>query len=424
MLHKFKIIGFSALLLLLSCKKNDNSFRTVDVENNINNLKQISLSQFTDNIKYVALESKIPFSWIARIDLSENVIIVSDMKNCLIYDNEGHFITKIGAQGRGPGEYEFVNNIGFFKDKMVSIQSIFDLMEYNLDGTFIKKYKNGFMIDNNENTYFSKWVIIDDSLYFGHVPNTTGQIPYKALIINKNGKIKHIYKNYLLCNREGPVASDYEDFAHIYRFKGSTFYNELYNDTLFSLNEKHEFIPRYFFNLGRLKMPASDRVKFPSGSIMANYIFIWEIFQTEKYLLFKCDFGNRFPAKRLTPITVIAGTEPAWYNTKYVLGLYNKNTGDLFFCKPSSTDNPLFTSGLYNDIDGGPRFFPSKQLNDSTLVMWITAEKLKAHVASDDFKNSAPEFPEKKRQLEELANNLSELDNPVLMFVTFNKNKF
>lgn len=422
MIHNLKIIWFF-FLLLLSCnkeKRNKDSLIPLDIEANIKNLKQINLSQFTDNIKYVVLEFKesLPFSWIAKIDLSEKLIIVSDMKTCLLYDSEGHFISKIGAQGRGPGEYEFVSNIGFLKNKMVSIQSIFDLMEYNLDGSFIKKYKNGFMIENNENTYLSKWLIIDDSLYFGHVPNTTGQIAYKAMIINKNGDVKHEYKNYLLCKRERPVASDYEDFAHIYRFNGSIFYNELFNDTLFSLNEKHEFIAKYFFNLGKLKMPASDRVKYPSGKIMANYIFIWEIFQTEKYLLFKCDFGNRFPAKRLTPITVIAGTEPAWYNTRYVLGLYYKNTGELIFCKPSNTDNPLFTSGIYNDIDAGPRFFPTKQVNDSTLVMWVTAEKLKAHVASEDFKKSVPKFPEKKKRLEDLANSLNDLDNPVLMFVT------
>lgn len=424
MKYNFKIICFFLLLLTLSCvkeKRNTNSLITVNIAANIKNLKQINLSQFTDDIKYVALESKYPFSWIGKIFISEKFIIISDMKICFLYDNEGHFISKIGAQGRGPGEYEFVSNIGLFNNKIVTIQSIFDLMEYNLDGSFIKKYKNGFMIDNNENIELRKWLIIDDSLYFGHVPNTTGNVPYKALIISKSGHIKQIYKNYNIFNREKTLFSDYEDFAHIFRFKGTIYYNELFNDTLFCLNEKYELVARYFFNFGKFKMPDSERVKLSQGPTMANYIFIWEIFQTENYLIFKCDFGNRFPEKRLTPLTIIPGIAPANFNTKYVLGLYSKNTGELIFSKPSTTDNPLFTSGLYNDIDGGPRFFPSKQINDSTLVMWVTAEKLKAHIDSDDFKKSSPKYPDRKKELEVLANRLTDLDNPVLMFVTFKK---
>jgi len=51
----------------------------------------------------------------------------------------------------------------------------------------------------------------------------------------------------------------------------------------------------------------------------------------------------------------------------------------------------------------------------------VTSKDLKDHIASDDFKNNTPKHPEKKSQLEELANSLSEFDNPVLMFVTFKK---
>ena len=49
----------------------------------------------------------------------------------------------------------------------------------------------------------------------------------------------------------------------------------------------------------------------------------------------------------------------------------------------------------------------------------MEAKNFKEHITSDDFKNNIPKYPEKKRQLEELANSLSEFDNPVLMFVTF-----
>jgi hypothetical protein len=144
------------------------------------------------------------------------------------------------------------------------------------------------------------------------------------------------------------------------------------------------------------------------------------VFQTQNYLILDCQFNVQFPAKRLTPKIVMEGIS-SWYNTTRALGIYDKQTKKLIFCKPTSTDNSLFTSGLYNDIDAGARFFPKTQVNDSTMVMSIEAKQLKDHVASADFKNTVVKYPEKKQQLEELANRLTEFDNPVLMFVTIKK---
>jgi hypothetical protein len=72
---------------------------------------------------------------------------------------------------------------------------------------------------------------------------------------------------------------------------------------------------------------------------------------------------------------------------------------------------------LTNDLDGGASFWPGKIINDSTLVSWIEALKLKEYIASNEFKESNPKYPEKKRELETLANSLKETDNPVLVLV-------
>jgi len=55
------------------------------------------------------------------------------------------------------------------------------------------------------------------------------------------------------------------------------------------------------------------------------------------------------------------------------------------------------------------------------MVMCLYARELHDHVESTDFINNVPKYPEKKKKLEELANGLSEFDNPVLMFMTINK---
>jgi hypothetical protein len=64
---------------------------------------------------------------------------------------------------------------------------------------------------------------------------------------------------------------------------------------------------------------------------------------------------------------------------------------------------------------------PKTTKDDNTIIAWIDPLKLKAHVASEAFKNTTPKFPQKKKDLEKLANSLKETDNPVLVLVKLKK---
>ena len=46
---------------------------------------------------------------------------------------------------------------------------------------------------------------------------------------------------------------------------------------------------------------------------------------------------------------------------------------------------------------------------------------LKVHVSGNEFKNKVNIYPEKKKDLEKLANSLKETDNPVLVLVSLKK---
>lgn len=429
MTHIFRTIIILLLILLSSCnnrQKSNNSVPLVDIEANIGKMEVLNLSEFTDNIKYVPLESKdnLPYGYTDDLEISGNLILISDRNVCLLYNIDGHFILKAGNIGRGPGEYPYITNIDLGKAGEIYLSDTEDLYEYRSDGQFINKYIKSIL---NESYYLSNWVLIGDSLLFGHVPNSTGQEENKALLIDKFGHIKHYYKNYILFERDHRISSTLEDHAHISKFKENVFYKELFNDTLFYLSDQLDLLPVYAFKLEKYKASESAR-KTLSFEEIFKFIYLYNVFQTENYLFLDLDFGDHFPAKRLTqkkPPASLSGFQflerYGWHNTRNALGVYDKRSGNLILSNPISTDNPLFTSGLYNDIDAGPRFFPKKQINDSTLVMWVNAEELKNHIASDDFKNCIPKFPEKKRKLEELANKLSIFDNPILMFVTFKK---
>ncbi len=418
-------IRIFVILLILFFPYNQSSLKakphpvTVNIGSNIKKMSQINLSDLVTRIEYIPLETKENnyTGNIIQTVFSKNLILILGFNGCMLYDTEGHFKGNIGKKGRGPGEYLLPGDIGLGKDNNIYIKDLYDLNEFDTKGSLIKKYTKTFLF---EYQYYLYTVFpINDSLFLGHVHNSTGQSKYKALLINKSGMVKQYYENYILFNRGREVASGFEGFAHIYKFNNEIFYKEFYNDTLFYLDNHYQLKPKYIFDLGSLKEPTSERAKVPQQDMM-RYIYLWEVFQTRKYLFIKCQLGNYFPAKRLTPKPpMVDGGKPIIYNTTYALGIVNKETYEMIFCKPTSTDNPLFTTGLYNDYDAGPRFFPSQMVNDSTMVMYLDVQSLKDHVASDDFKTNKAKNQEKKREFANFVNNLSPFDNPVLMLVTF-----
>jgi hypothetical protein len=80
-----------------------------------------------------------------------------------------------------------------------------------------------------------------------------------------------------------------------------------------------------------------------------------------------------------------------------------------------------YSACIENDFDGGLHFmriaYPFSYYTDDHeyIITLINPIELKAHVASQAFKGSTPKYPEKKKELERLANSLDENDNPVLM---------
>jgi hypothetical protein len=77
--------------------------------------------------------------------------------------------------------------------------------------------------------------------------------------------------------------------------------------------------------------------------------------------------------------------------------------------------------GLTNDLDGGSNIIPLTIKDDSTIITLVDALTLKKHITSEDFKNSTPKYPEKKKEFEKLATSLKETDNPVLVLVRLKK---
>ena len=419
--------------LIYSCfdkKKIQNKMSLIDIKSHVNDFRKIYLSELASNIKYVATESdlKHPLTWNTHFyaDISDNYILDSDGRVCIIYDKEGHFLRQIGSQGRGPGEYMGVSSVFLIRNK-IYIHDYFsdDLIEFNTDGAFLKKYNNGFTANEKYRVDFHGIVMINDSMILGHIENQSGNEEYKALIIDKQGQIKYYFKNYVVFKLE-PGVDRVRSHGNviIFNFRDKIYYKGPLNDTLFQINDQYQINPSYFFDFGSYKEPIAEFGKPWSKRDFSSYLILNNVFLTSGYLILVCDFGKYFPAKRLRPeIIRLPGHKDIimHINTPVVVGVYDKTTKDLVFSEPTTTDNRLFSSGLYNDFDAGPRFVPDKMVNDSTMVMKVRFDYLAEHVRSDDFKNITPKYPDRKERLEGFVDSLMRVgfDNPVYMFVTY-----
>jgi hypothetical protein len=109
-----------------------------------------------------------------------------------------------------------------------------------------------------------------------------------------------------------------------------------------------------------------------------------------------------------------------YYYKKQILLLVEKNSRNTFTNDVGSKE----TGGIFNDLDGGTKFLPISYFvkNDREyLCGLLNPLQIKTLITSSEFKNSTPKYPEKKKELEKLANKLKETDNPVLMIVRLKK---
>jgi hypothetical protein len=174
----------------------------------------------------------------------------------------------------------------------------------------------------------------------------------------------------------------------------SLYYWNHYNDTIFQIT-KDSTKCRYLFAKGdfRLKPQYYNIVESkPPPFLPKRFV------QTHKYLFFNYFYGGE------------------GYTT-----FLDKSSGDFLRVNTiNDVQKKREDPGITNDIDGGLGFLPFISFNengDTYLGAWCFAYQLKAHIASDAFKNSNPKYPEKKKALVKLANNLNENDNPVLMVI-------
>jgi hypothetical protein len=387
-----------SILVLEGCQKLNRSKNLLTVFDLKYSAKttQAKLSELgVTGIQYIPLQTdtNLLISRIHKLKTTDNSFIICDYQGAIFqFKLNGSFINYIGSIGRGPGEYQFPSD--FTIDNYSQCVYILPLMReaelyiYNLDG----KFRNNIPCPK----YTRKIEYLDGGLLICWRDNLGGKLDFTntlVLIDNKGNIIKEFPDKFKYRNDKYPNGF-LEEFL-IYKINGNLYVKEIFSDTIFIFDrDKLDFKPTHLLDHGGTTITVKVRQNINSHATLmdVNHQYSKEINLFE--------FG------------------------KYIYSEFTYHDKAYSFIGSSDGRFKFFTDtdvGVINDIDGGPNIRFKSIKDENTVISWINAFELKAHVASQAFKNSNPRYPEKKKELEKLANNLKENDNPVLMLVRLKK---
>ena len=400
-----KYLCFLVLLLgSYSCSKTNKRFikSNLNPESPGNNLviidprtfiaDEFHLSQIADEITYIPLNNVIPIGSARSFKIMNSSIFLNLNDTLLVkFDINGNNPQSIGRMGRGPEEYFFCRHFAvenrtgniYIKGKRDAI------LVYSPTGIFIREFQ---LPSCSDGSLFHAIEFLDSRLFMAQFIEM-GKAQYNWIITDTLGNEISNKKNYL-----HPFVSKTGQTGGICKLNGTISYWDSYNDTVFSISTDFSYRPVCFFPPGNYRRRVED---IKAGS----------------------------PQQFIEELTKICSSLLLFETTNYWVYLYRYNLyGVAFIDKRNNETKFNFSNmkswGINNDLDAGTIFKPEGYYTangNEYLIGMIDSYKLIANVASESFKNTKPKYPEKKKDLEKLANNLKETDNPVIIMVRLKK---
>jgi len=388
-----KILIYS--LLLICCKstekKDENHIKTFNLKE-LPKMTSVRLSDLGfEDIEYIPLETteNCLVDNINEINVGDRFYLIKSSSTIFKFQNNGSFVTKIGTIGRGPKEFTVAHDVEIYNDNheiyIVSAwQKKFNV--YSETGDFLRTFNCPLNTTNFAVTY--------DGLLCYNM-NSMGNVETSYNLIDFEGKVIKDFSNKYYWNYKQQSMYVYQSENLFYRFDNHLFKKEVYSDTVYVF-ENMNFNPHLVIDVGKKLVTTNARSELNPIELAENYLTPWNLFEFGDYVYYEFGYGFKIGGNNL-----IYG----------FIGSKSRNFESLINAE----------QGIINDLDGGPSIWPKTIKDDKIILGWISALKLKDHVACPSFKNSAPKYPEKKKELEKLASGLKETDNPVLVLVRLKK---
>ena len=386
-----KILFLSAILI--SCKNSNTQNKSQLVTFDLKELPEQTSLKLSDlgatDIQYIPLETneKSVISRINKILICKDYILTQSFANINMFRYDGSFVTKIGTVGRGPDEFTVAHDVDInLEDGSIYLvdgwqQKFFVFSER---GELIRTFKSPLTAAIN-------FRFVKDGI-LSYNQNHMGNIENSFNLFDTTGKIIMNFPNKYPWKRTVPNVA-YQGENIFYRFNNQLFKKEMYCDTIYAFRDNN-FEPHLIIDAGNLRLTPGARTENTAEFIMHNFLAPMNLFEFGDYVYYE-----------------------------FFIPRNDKSEGLSFIGSKKGTLRVLFDpeKDLINDLDGGPNIWPKTVWNDNTIISWVDAINLKTLVASESFKSSTPKLPEKKKELEKLANSLKETDNPILVQVRFKK---
>jgi hypothetical protein len=392
---KFKHLKLCYVLLLFliikSCNQKEEELFV------INPLKfskdNFNLSMIADDITYIPLDNFIPIGSIYSMRINTKGIFISTNNPGLLhFDSCGTFIRVIARKGRGPSEYRLGHKFAVDeKNKKVYVVDDDKVKVYSLNGNFIRDISTR-MFKTGAAEHIE---IFNSSSLFLADYGTYGEFKFNWIFLDTLGN--------LISKKSSTVhPSGFMQRGSTYIFDNKLFYYNCLNDTIFSILPDLTFQPAYLFAKGDFRWPDNLEINSISPERYSIFFKPGSMLETKQFIFLKYSFRDRWA------ILLIDKKKQKTYQG------YREGKRGIVNYVPS----------ILNDLDGGlpstpePIYYCYYVNNDiEYIVTLINSFELKDHISSNEFRSLQPKYPEKKKELEQLANSLVENDNPILMLV-------
>ncbi len=387
---KSKLLVF-LVLFFVSCKSSNDNLYSFDPR--IIGQNEIRLSEIADDITYIPLENSFPISLIypPRYFINNSIYLSALNSGVIVFDRTGNYIRTIGSVGRGPGEYVHCSNFTVDdKNETVYVLDSRTIKVFSKTGNFqrsIPLEKSGNGVESIE--------FYNSNLFLSFHPQYE-DVKNDWIILDTLGNLINAKKR-----TDQPFAVNWGLGGGMYKLENKIYLWNPWRDTIFSILPDLSYRPSFLFASWENRVPKSTITDL---SQFKTYNTPNSVFETSHYLVCSYTYNGKIM------LALIDKNNKKSYNTELVVG--------------SATLGVNFSGGFFNDIDGGVRFQPENYFTENNreyMFGLIDAHKITALLTDSEFKNSMPKYPDKKKELENLATRLKETDNQLLMIVRLKK---
>ena len=364
-MKKYLLIVCS-VLLFISCGKTDSvlSGRVLDVEQMLSKKKEVFLSELSDSMEYVLLETNdsVLMHQNAHVFYADDSDILIRSKQLILrFDSKGKFLNSIGTVGNGPREYNVIYN--------VSVDAVNKRLFINVGQKkiYIMNYDGCFQSELNlqtvENVTAAYWVGENRIMAETRIYSSEGlkvslsffdiqgkNIERDVVVFEDNLETElhmHTMPIMYACGESARYMGTYSNM--LYEFQG-----DVNNDSI-------------IFDFGAYQPDRSQIENMNKREdLLKNYAMLVDIQENSEKMFLLIIFK-----KELRGMIV------------------DKNTGEVFFS--SNIDIPQRGGGIKNNYLSNCNFWPT-YIDDKMLYSLLPAEKLKESLfVSDSIKKQIKE---------------------------------